>query len=131
MAGHIMAMMTAMIVPFLSDTTLSLAFRIKDGFSDIEALEWVNANVTLGGSPVVGKLSENATTGSRFVIVAKQNIAIEDSSEKLILTADGLNSSVSVRSYIVAAEERGSEELKALTRALLAYAQAATALSQN
>ena len=60
---------TAMNVTFLADTTLSLAFRIKDGFTDEEALEWVNTFITLGGEAVSGTISVNTTNDMRFVII--------------------------------------------------------------
>ena len=120
---------TAMNVTFLADTTLSLAFRIKDGFTDNEALEWVNANITLGGSPVSGTISVNTTNDMRFVIIRKQNIAITDIDVPMDLILDTAGTyTISVLNYFTAVEAAGSDNLKLLTHALYAYSQEAIAI---
>ena len=117
---------SAMNVTFLADTTLSLAFRIKDGFTDDAALSWVRANVTLGGSAVDAALSVNETDGDyRFVIISMQNIAITDIAETMDLVVGAQTYGVSVLNYFAAVEAAGSDDLKTLTRALYAYSQEA------
>ena len=119
---------SAMNVTFLADTTLSIALRIKPGFTDDEALAWVNANVTLGGEAVAATASTNGDY--RFVIITKQNISLDAICEDMELVVNGAGTySVSVQSYLAAAEESGSDNLKYLTRALYAYSQAAKALN--
>ena len=121
---------SAMNVTFLADTTLSIAFRIKDGFTNDEALEWVNANVMLGGESVEGKIG---TSGDyRFVIISKQNIAITDidATMYLVVGTAGIYG-VSVMQYFAAVEAQGGDSLKLLTRALYAYSQEAKAIAGN
>lgn len=122
----------AMNVTFLADTTLSLAFKIKDGYDNTTALEWVNANVTLGDAAVTGRISVNTTNDYRFVIISKQNIALDAITEPMALIVSGAGTySVSVINYLAAAEQTDNNNLKYLTRALYAYSQAAIAIAGN
>ena len=119
---------TAMNVTFLADTTLSIALRIKDGFTDDVALAWVEANVTLRGEAVSGTISGSGDY--RFVIISKQNIAITDVDVPMDLVVGTTGTySVSVLNYFAAVEASGSNSLKYLIRALYAYSQAAKALT--
>ena len=118
---------SAMNVTFLADTTLSLAFRIKSVFTDAEAVEWVEANVTLDGESVTASVKESGEY--RFVMISKQNIALDKIPDEMPLVVNGVGTySVSVMNYFVAAEASANSNLKYLTRALYAYSQAAIAI---
>ena len=120
---------TAMNVSFLSDTTLHIAFKVKDGVETNAALAWVNANITLGGEAVVGEVQGNSTTGEQFIVISRQNIEIDRISDALDLAIPGAGTyAISVLHYFVSAEERGTDSLKLLTRALYAYSEAAKAI---
>ena len=118
---------SAMNVTCLADTTMSIAFRIKDGVGIDDALAWVVANITLDGAPVTAKVSGSGDL--RFVIISKQNIALTEITESMALVVNSVGSyEISVLNYLVAAEGSGNENLKHLTRALYAYSQEAAAL---
>ena len=118
---------SAMNVTFLADTTLSVAFRVKDGFTDNAALSWVTSNVRLGGAAVTPSLKVSGDY--HFIVISKQNIAISDVTGSLTLKIGSGNYPISAMNYFASAEATGTANLKALTRALYAYALAARSVA--
>ena len=124
-SGSIPVVYSAMSVTMLADTTLSLAFRIKDDVNDEDALAWVTSRVSLGGRIPDAKIVESSS-GLHFIVISRQNIAITEIDEALELAVNGAGKhNVSVLNYLAAAEETENENLKGLTRALFAYSLAA------
>ena len=114
---------SAMNVTFLADTTLSIAFRVKDGAATDEAVAWVEANVTLDGASVTANVK---TSGSyRFIVISKQNIALDSIAQSMALAVGADTYDVSVLNYLAAAEQTGGAALKTLARALYAYSKEA------
>ena len=114
---------------FLDDTTLYLAFKIKDD-STAEtrnaALTWVRNNVTFGGAAVTASNSSIVTKqgNSYFVQIWLKNIPIANISslQQINICNGAFTDSISVAQYIKAAQESGTENLKKLTLALYVYA---------
>lgn len=125
---------SAMTVTFVADTTLSVAFRVRNGVSADDALAWVDANVTLGGDAVSGYVVDGLRNGVtdptlKYVVVSKQNVAISDIDRPVTLAIGGVGTyDVSVLNYIAAAEDSGIANLPYLTRALFVYASEAAKL---
>ena len=131
---------SAMTVTFVADTTLSVAFCVRNVDESAAALEWVEQNVTLdsaavnGGTGVTGTVVDSIRGGVsdpsvKYVIISKTNVAISDFNEPQALVINGVGTYyVSVLNYLAAAEESGTPSLRALARALYAYANEAEAL---
>ena len=112
---------SAMSVTFLADTTLSIAFRCKNDADYESALEWFENNITLDGECDVSVLTTDA--GYKYIVVKKQNIAIDQIETMLTLSIAGNEYYIGVMNYFASVEAAGSDNLKHLTRALYAYAQ--------
>jgi hypothetical protein len=112
----------AMNVTFDAYTALSVAFRIKDDFTDTAALSWVDTNVSFEGQSCTGVLSYDLLNcDDRFVTVSLQNISLTDLDRVFDLTAGDRTLGISILQYLTAAEDSENDCLKHLTRALYAY----------
>ena len=127
---------SAMNVTFKSDTTLSIALNVKQGRDAAAALAWVNANVTLGGSPVSGTVmtgrgADVDGTTYTYIVISMQNVPISQVKTQFPLTVTGVTGdyNVGVIDYINKAQRSSNEYLVNLTKALYEYATAVEALA--
>jgi hypothetical protein len=120
---------SALSVNYLTDITLQMAFRVKTTSTVDEALEWVEANMTLGGEAVVARA---LTSGSySFIIISKADISIDAVNDPIALVAAGADFTVCPANYLASVEAVYGESAVAaqqnqlnLARALFAYASA-------
>ena len=113
----------AMNATFLDDITMNLAFKVKAGFTDEQALAWVDENVTFGS----GSTSE--IRGS-YVVISLAGIALDEVLTANDLTIAGVSYGVSVLNYLAGIENSSTNaDMIALARATYAYALAFSALA--
>lgn len=127
---------SAINVTFKDDTTLYIAFRVKDDSTETSreyAFNWVKNNISFGGKTgenLNAVLEEGQNKLYWFVIVSIKNIPIKDIEEPQAIkvnNADG--GSLTVMNYIVVAQKSTNADLKALTQGLLNYYNAIKALT--
>ena len=126
---------SAINVTFKDDTTLYIAFRIKDNSTAAKktaALNWVKEHVTFGGNTgdaLNAVIQEKDGSMYSFVIISIKNIPIKNINVEQPILVDGASAgALTVMNYIVISQKSSDANLKALTQGLLAYYNAITAL---
>ena len=126
---------TAYNVTFDSNTTLTVAFKVKSGFATNAALNWARENIHIGEAGKANTYS--AVSGSKFdyIFVALPNVDITDIANANALTITGIsgNYSISITNYIAAINVQASANTAAvaLTRGLYEYYAAVNAYVAN
>ena len=125
---------SALNVTYETEITLSMALRVKDGYTLDAAAEWVAANFKIDGKDVA--VSTKTGGGYKFVVISVAGIAVEKVCTPMAITVDGADAgNVCPANYLASVEAAYGNKTEAkyvtqvnLARALFAYANALAAL---
>ena len=95
-----------------SDTYIKLAFKVKNNYTLVDAISYINKNIKIDGEKTLakGNLDKNNNLNENFVIVRSNPIAINNLMKDISLDIEGNNFTVNVKQYMGLVSSASTDE---------------------